>query len=197
MALTKFRVTHIKPAESALLLLPANSVQCQAMKGRIASPGGEGCKKIHKCQFTLLLIERKKHVQSSHPEEELPTTSRRRSYIRREGATLARLPRCAEPEWETLDTENCSDMKIYCHTPFFRARGMINNPCVSYQGKHFQNIFCDWSASSTSPPYWDTLGAKLLMFAKGTQRKALEMQTQLEICFSIINIVCLMTQTQF
>lgn len=40
MALTKFRVTHIKPAESALLLLPANSAQCQVMKGRIASPGG-------------------------------------------------------------------------------------------------------------------------------------------------------------
>lgn len=136
-------------------------------------------------------------MQSRHPEKELPTTSWKKSYISREDATLLQLLRCAEPVWETLDTENCSDIKIYCHALLFRERGMINNPCVSYQGKHFQNIFYDWSASSTSPPYWDTLGAKLLMFAKGTQRKALKMQIQLEISFSIITAVFLMTQTQF
>lgn len=134
-------------------------------------------------------------MQSSHPGEELPTTSWRKSYIRREDATLAQLLRCAEPEGETLDTENCPDIKMYCQVPFFRERGMINNPGVSYQGKHFQNIFCDWSASSTSPLYWDTLGAKPLVFAKGTQRKALEMQIQLEISLSIITVVCLMTDT--
>lgn len=188
MALIKFRVTHIKPAASALLLLPANSVQCQAMRGRIDSPGGAGCKKIHKCQFTLLLTEWKNMCRAATQKRSCPQHP--------EGRVTSGGKALAEPEWETLDTENCSDMKIYCHTPFYRWRGMINNPCVSYQGKHFQNIFCDWSASSTSPPYWDTPGAKLLMFAKGTQRKALEMQTQLEIWFSIINVVCMMTQTQ-
>lgn len=122
MALTKLTLeSHtwrptFKSGESSLLLLPANSIQPLIARGRVASQE-EGRMQ----EDSQVPVHFATNIMEKTCAEQPPRRGAAHNILKEElhqERRLAWLLWCAEPEWETLDTENWSDIRIYCHALF-------------------------------------------------------------------------------